>query len=269
MKQNELRTLLDGLDTAHAEVVHSFLRFYFVNEGLQRLIDREMMEDYWRLCELFFKEKNGSVLPALNEVCCRIVDAVEEEVKMGVMGEGYLMDSMEVVKRLAGKPVKMFAASLRDEMHVAERKDDAEGAFEVLSPLVLKMAEEVECGCYEEAAGNFLAFFDCLANIRARHGEWFEHLLTGGDISDMVYLTDAAAAVYCHLRQRDDLPKDLGEDMDSQLLLLNEQTGLFGDWTLSIYADMLYTDGYQSEDYSDLDNCEVWLDLKDCVQEVT
>ena len=33
MKQNELRTLLDGLDTAHAEVVHSFLRFYFVNEG--------------------------------------------------------------------------------------------------------------------------------------------------------------------------------------------------------------------------------------------
>ena len=74
----------------------------------------------------------------------------------------------------------------------------------------------------------------------------------------MVFLTDAAAALYCHLRQRKDLPKELGEDMDTHLLLFNEQTGFFGDWTLSIYADMLYTAEYQSEDYSDLTHCEVW-----------
>jgi hypothetical protein len=56
--------------------------------------------------------------------------------------------------------------------------------------------------------------------------------------------------------------------MDAQLLLLNQQTGFFGDWSMSIYADMLYAAEYQSEDYSDLENCEMWMELKECMQEV-
>ena len=170
--------------------------------------------------------------------------------------------SLDEAVRLVEKPVRTFGASLKSEMpdawQLAERTDDIETAYRALSPMVLKMAEEVKCGGYEEAAGNLLALFGTLASIKSRHEEWFENMLHGGNASNMVYLADVATTVYCHLRQHEGLSEDLAEDMDVRLVLLNGRTGLFGDWTVNMYADMLLTAECQSEDYSDLEQCEIW-----------
>ena len=132
-----------------------------------------------------------------------------------------------------------------------------------LSPRLPRIEEQMTQGRYQEAAWNLCEWFGQVAQVKAQHGEWFANMLHGGEVSDMVFMTDAAAELYCHLRQLPSLPKALGEEMDHRLEALNRKTKLFGDWTVNIYADMLYVYGYQSEDYSDLQQLETWNDWKE------
>ena len=262
MERNELKGLLDGLDLAHAELIHAHLCYGLVNAPLSEMIGQEVVEQYRRQCDRLIKEKDGAVLPALNEVCCHLVDAIDEEIKGGWVSESLLEEPLGTVRRLASKPVRIFAASLKERMSDAGLQtgssDDIDAAFTRWSPLVVTMSEQVENGHYEEAVGNLLELFSSIANLKVRHGEWFENMQYGGQESDMTFLLDAATALYCHLRQREDLPQDLAEDMDAQLLVLNARTRLFGDWTVCLYADMLCPAECQSEDYSDLENCGIW-----------
>ena len=262
MERYELKRLLDGLDQAHAELIHAHLCYGLVNAPLSEMIGQEMVEQYRRLCDRLIKEKDGAVLPELNEVCCHLVDAIDEEMQGDRVSESLLEEPLGTVRRLASKPVRIFAASLKERMSdvglQTGSSDDIDAAFTRWSPLVVTMSEQVENGHYEEAVGNLLELFSSIASLKVRHGEWFENMQYGGQESDMTFLLDAATALYCHLRQREDLPKDLAEDMDAHLLLLNARTGLFGNWTVCLYADMLCTAECQSEDYSDLENCGIW-----------
>ena len=272
MKNDELKKLLDGLDMAHAERVHSCLRFDLINESLPILIGREKVEPYWRLCDLFIKEKDASVLPLLNAECLKIVEAIHEDIKVGTIKESFLVEAMDRMQKLAGKPVRTCSATLQKELTTscqeALRTHDISTTFHAIAPILDRIVEQVENGHLDEATGNLLAMFRCLADIQSEHAAWFEHMLSSGEMTDLEFLTDAAVEVYCHLRQRGELSDDWTLDMDAQLLLLNQQTGFFGDWSMSIYADMLYAAEYQSEDYSDLENCEMWMELKECLQEV-
>lgn len=260
MERNELKGLLDGLDQAHAELIHAHLCYGLVGGNLP--IGQEVVEQYRRLCDRLIKEKDGAVLPELNEVCCHLVDAIEDEMQGDRVSESLLEEPLGTVMRLASKPVRAFAPSLKERMADAwlqtERNDDLDAVLAIWSPLVMTMSEQVENGHYEEAVGNLLELFSSIASLKVRHGEWFENMQYGGQESDVVFLLDAATALYCHLRQREDLPQDLAEDMGAQLLLLNARTGLFGDWTVCLYADMLCPAECQSEDYSDLENCGIW-----------
>ena len=272
MELNELKKLLDGLDRTHAEMVHSYLRFDLINSSLSLLIGKERVTSYGRLCDRFFKDEDVSVLPKMNDVCCKIMDAIEEERKKGTVTEHFVVESVNKMRKLAGKPVRAFDASLKQEMkevcQKARLSNDIGTTFQALAPILTRIVEQIEQGHIEESIGNMFALFSCLADIKSGHETWFEHIIHGGEMTDLEFLTDAAVEVYCHLRQRKELPKELGEDMDSHLLLFNERTGFFGDWTLSIYADMLYTAEYQSEDYSELENCAVWMEFVECIQEV-
>lgn len=272
MEKNEVREILEGLDLAHAEMVHSWLCFDLINATLPALIGLEKVKAYRRLCDQFFKDGNASVLPDLQEECLRIFEAIDQEVKNGTVTEHFVVEAVDRMKKVAVKPVRTFEASLKQDIRKAWQEvgtgDDIERTFHTLAPILIRIAEQVENGLLEEATGNLLALFHCLANIKSIHETWFEHMFGGGEMTDMEFLTDAAVEVYCHLRQRDDLSEDGTEDMDSQLLLLNQRTGFFGDWTMGNYADMLYPAGNQSQDYSDLENCEVWMDLEEYAQEL-
>lgn len=231
-----------------------------------------MVKFYWTLCDQFIKDKNVSVLPLLNVECLKVFEAIDKEMENGVVAENFVVEAVNRMRKLASKPVRTFDASMNQEMKDAwmevRSNNNMEPAFHALGTILVQITEQVKNGRVEDAIGNLLALFSCLAVIKSGHEAWFEQMFHGGEMTDMVFLTDAAAEVYCHLRQRDDLPEDMGEDMDAQLLLLNQRTGFFGDWTMGNYADMLFTDGYQGQDYSELENCEVWMDLVECIQEV-
>lgn len=265
MEKNDVKKILEELDVAHAEMVHSCLCFDLINVALPELVGREMVETYWELCDQFIKGKDASALPKLNAVCLRIFDAIDKEVKDGNVTEHFVLEAVDRMRNLAGKPVCTFDASLKQEMKAAWQKaksvNDIDAVFHALAPILSRIAEQVEDGHIEASIGNLLALFSCLANIKSGHETWFEHMSHGGEMTDMEFLTDAAVEVYCHLRQRNDLSEGMGEDMDAQLLLLNQRTGFFGDWTMSNYADMLCTGDNQSQDYSELENCEVWMDF--------
>lgn len=272
INREDLKHLLDGLDVPHAELIHSRLSFDFVTSDLLLPMSRVMVERYRLLSERFFKRGDVSVLPEMNVLCCDMLSAIEvEEQEFGISNRG--CDAIESIKKLANRPIRAFDTSFSDALvskwkNCMTELDDVEVVFRVLSPLLLRTVELVETGCFEVAAGNLFLLFDCLNDVRLKHGEWFEHLYAGGQLTDVEFMTDVAAEVYCHLRQKSDLPKELGEDMDNQLLLQNQKTGFFGDWTLNIYADMLYTLGYQSGDYSSLDKMDAWQEFQTFVREL-
>ena len=271
MNTDDVRKVLDGLDVAHAEIVHSCLCFDLINVTLPELVGRELVDGYWTLCEQFVKKRDASALPALNAACVKIFEAIDEEVKRGTVTEHFVVEAVDRMKKLAGKPVRTFDATLRNDMTEAWQKagvdDSIEKAFGALAPIVEKIVDQVEEERLEEAAGNLLALFGCLADIRSEHGEWFEHMFCGGEMTDLEFLADAAVEVYCHLRQREDLSEDWKEEMDVHLLLMNQRTGFFGDWTSGNYADMLYDAEGQSQDYSELEKCGLWMDWEGYAQE--
>ena len=120
--------------------------------------------------------------------------------------------------------------------------------FKLMAPMLPKIAAQVEEGHYEEAAGNFYTLFGYLAKLKTDHGDWFEAMKSGGEASDLVFLVDTAAAVYCHLRQKENLPEKLAADMDTRLQSLDDKTGFFDGFVVSIYIDMLSGREYQMED---------------------
>ena len=65
MERYELKGFLDGLDQAHAELIHAHLCYGLVNAPLSEMIGQEMVEQYRRLCDRLIKEKDGAVSPAL------------------------------------------------------------------------------------------------------------------------------------------------------------------------------------------------------------
>lgn len=264
MNRKELQTLLDGVDMAHAELIHSRLSFDFVTFDLLLPVGWGVMEKYRLLSERLFKNDDVSVLLEMNELCCDILSAVEEE---ELLGKNRAREIIEYIKKLSDRPIRKFEASF-DEVFAFKWKNgmaeqsDVEAIIKILSPFLLKVVEFVKRGRFEAAVGNLFLLFDCLGDVRVEHEDWFEHQYSGGLLTDVEFLTDVAAEVYSHLRQRPDLPKELAFDMDNYLLLQNRRNGLFGDWTLSIYADMLYTLGYQSEDYSDIEKLDAWQEFQ-------
>ena len=148
----------------------------------------------------------------------------------------------------------------------ATDKDDIREVFKTLAPYLLKIAEQVKDGEDEEAVDNFFGLFGHVAESKTAHEDWYEAMRHGGEASEMVYLTDIAAGVYSYLRKKSSLPKELGEEMDSRLLSLNDETGLFDDFSVSIYLDMLRTDERSCEEYADFESFG-FDDFKEYVEE--
>lgn len=65
-------------------------------------------------------------------------------------------------------------------------------------------------------------------------------------------MLDIAAEMYCNLRQQENLPEELAEDMDARLAAINEWT-TFYDWSNDDYADMLRGYGEQYGDHTNID----------------
>ena len=83
----------------------------------------------------------------------------------------------------------------------------------------------------------------------------------GGEQTEVVNLVEILQEVYCHLRQKDDLPKRLKNEMDIHLEIFNKKTSFFGiDYGDSRYEDMLLDGKKQYGDYSDLSQSDFWTE---------
>ena len=66
--------------------------------------------------------------------------------------------------------------------------------------------------------------------------------------------------LYCHLRQKTGLSKRMADEMDINLEVFNLETDFFGDLHCSSrFTDMLCDAPAQYGDYSELDECPMWM----------
>jgi len=249
----------------HAEIIHSWFSYNVMDLNAPSFAGKELADRYERLSSDFFKNGDVSVIPQLNVACCEVLAAFKEMYCEGFPMKDVASETITEIQRLATRPVKAFKATLAegfaDAVTLAKKKDDQRDVFDALMVMVMKIGDMVEDGICEDAVGNLLALFATLAETKVLHPEWFGHMLCAGDMDDLEFLTDATVQLYCHLRQREELTEDFCEDMDG-CLLMNRKTGFFGDWSCSIYTDMLCAKEYQSEDYSDIEKLDVWNELK-------
>ncbi len=235
--------LLSGLDMAHSEVVHSQLLMNHFDAGLYLLTRLDEVAAYQHCCQRFFQQGDSSQLPEMN----RLVAAILSQLKARQHEFGAVQDlcqsALSTIQRLAGRDVRTFRATLGDAMQAVWQQQSLAGSdeqlSEALSPFLDTISQEVQHGAHEDAAGNLYGLFGWMARTKQDHEDWFVNMMEGGDVSDIVWLTDDAAEVYSDLRQNPSLPGQLAEDMDIRLTLFNHQTGLFGDWSLSSYSAML------------------------------
>ena len=171
----------------------------------------------------------------------------------------------ELVRRTGKRPVSDFTQTLKESMKGALKEvdnDDLSAVYMKLAPFLQTMAGQIKRGDRTVAVGNFLALFEILNDVKSLHGEWFDGMYHNCEASDMVFLTDVAAAVYSHLRQQDDLPKDFSEDMDKRLIKFDQKTGFFEGFIANIYSDMISDRKLQSENYSELEEIDIWEDFQ-------
>lgn len=248
-----MKGLLNNLDKAHAMMVHSWLNYGIINEGAAMMVGEEMVENYRDLCDRFFRSGDTALLPEINKECCDILNAMEQQDRL--YGSNEAEEARRAVRRLAQRPVRTFYPTLSTEMTSillkAEQEESPEGAARALSPTLPYIADMVGRDAFEKAAGHFFVVFETLAKVKDRHPEWFDRMIYGGEINDIEGLTDNVVELYCHMRQKETLPKELGEDMNLRLILFNQRTRFFGDCSVSSYSDMLNEMDYQSEDYSE------------------
>jgi hypothetical protein len=137
-------------------------------------------------------------------------------------------------------------------------RTEKEEAME-LSDYLMKIAEMVKGGKYEEAAGGCYAVFRRLAKIRDVYPDWFKGFEDDVELSKMTLLTLALVELYCHLRQLSGISKRLGDEMNIQLEVFNLETVFFGDMDCDTrWSDMLCGAKEQYRDYRVLEECTMW-----------
>jgi hypothetical protein len=265
--------LLGGLDIAHAEMVHDRIVSDYMPMGVLGKQEMEAKTAYRECCRLFFMKGDGSQLPLMNRYACMLLTAWAETAESNAADED--------IARIARKTVRTFSGTKEAEIRLAWNTARKEGGMEAmcrrLDSQLKAIADELkampeQAGTtearekgYEDVAANLYCLIECLAKTKEQHPVWFEGMLEGGSTDDIVLLTDSAVCLYCHLRQKEDLPTELAEDMDIHLRIFNQKTEFFGDWSLSVYADMLLGSGMQSEDYSDIEGCQVWKTFEESI----
>lgn len=266
---DEIKAILVGMDVPHAELVHALFKFEVEYGSLKWKIEPEDFEKYEDLCYAFFGRQNGffgrdfesdvSVLPELNDECVKVIDAIQKVIKEKNEPEKYLNYVLNRLRNIAKRPVKTFAIH-EDSPYgiITERLEKAKKARmnisvkKSLSPVLHSIMQQIHGGQYEEAAGNLFAVFSSLEIIKDAHHSWFERWHNNETPSEARCMLGIAAEMYCHLRQQENLPEELAEDMDARLAAINEWI-TFYDWSNDDYADMLRGYGEQYGDHTNID----------------
>lgn len=247
--------MLDGMDMPHAEEVHYLFMNNYIDYGNYGFRDEWMIDAYVECYNGFFQTGEG--LNALNQYVIEIMEEWKE-----YSNYTYKKAKSDLVFWIQS-PIPDFTPSFGKEIETAYEAtitSDIEIAlFNALLPYPAKILEQIKDNNYEQAAANIYCLFEYLVKASKVHEKWFESYYRGGQLSKIVCLTEIVHDLYCHLRQKPDLSKELKVEMDIHMSIFNTKTHFFGDQDFDSRAfDMYHDANEQVSDYSDIEDGDMW-----------
>ena len=247
-----LHRMMDGMNIGLSEKVHLLFMNNYINYSNYEFRDEWQVDDYMDAYYNLYSLRSEQAKAVVNQY---VVDFLEE----------WKEDAPSIYRRAKDDLVGW----INSEWYGFECPEESKQSIDVertekvialeLSDSMMKIAEMVKVGKYEEAAGGCYAVFRRLAMIRDVYPDWFRGFEDGGELSKMTLLMLALVELYSHLRQMPGISKRLGDEMNIQLEVFNLETGFFGDMECdSRWSDMLCGAKEQYYDYSVLEECPMW-----------
>lgn len=248
----DLHRMMDGMSIGLAEKVHLLFMNNYINYSNYGFRDEWQVDDYMDAYYNLYSLRSEQAKTIVNQF---VVDFMEE----------WKEDEPAIYRRAKDDLVgwinsEWYAFECPEESNQSMDIEctEKEIALELSNPL-LRLAEMVKAGKYEEAAGGCYAVFRRLAKIRDVYPDWFKGLEDDGELSKMTLLTLALVELYSHLRQMPGISKRLGGEMNIQLEVFNLETGFFGDMECDArWSGMLCGAQEQYYDHSVLEECPMW-----------
>ena len=250
-----IRQMMLDMDQRHAEEVHYLFVCRYIDHSHYKFRD-PWMEDFY-LGTYWDFYRTGNYLYELNHFVWNILDEWKKDAN-----HKYQRAKRDLYYWITD-PIPEFAPSMGKEIKTAYDKAVKSGNPDELAkdlmPFPQKIAEIIKTGNYEDAAANVYCLLELLGAANKDHEDWFESLWYGGEMSKIALFTETICELYCHLRQQKGIPKELKNEMDIHLDILNKKTEFFGDmWCNSRFEDMLLDGRDQFNDYSVLEECGMW-----------
>lgn len=250
-----IKQMMSEMDQRHAEEVHYLFVCRYIDYSHYNFRDPWMMDFYLGTYWDFYR--TGNYLYELNHFVWNILDEWKKDAN-----HKYQRAKRDLYYWITD-PIPEFAPSLGEQIRKAydedAGKEKPDHLADALMPFPRLIADIIKAGNYEDAAANIYCLLEHLGAVNKAHEDWFETLWYGGEMTKIALFTETICELYCHLRQQKDLPKDLKNEMDIHLDILNKKTELFGDmWGDSRFEDMLLDGKKQNGDYSDLEDCCIW-----------
>ena len=251
----DLHRMMDGMSIGLAEKVHLLFMNNYISCSNYGFRDEWQLDDYMDAYYSFYSLRTERAKTVVNQYVVDFMDEWKEDAP-----SMYRRAKNDIVGWINSE---WYGFEYPDGSKCPKdvERTDKEVALE-LSDFLLRIAEMVKGGQYEEAAGGCYAVFRQLAEIRHVYPDWFKGLMGEGELSKMALLTLALVELYCHLRQMPGISKRLGDEMNIQLEVFNLETGFFGDMYCDTrWSDMLCGAKEQYDDYRVLEECPMWRDL--------
>lgn len=254
----DLEKMLNGMDQAHAELVHYLFMCNYIDYSRYIFRDEWMIDRYVETYNAYFQE-SPIYLYTVNDYVLEILKEWQKDANYK-----YQKAKKDLVFWMTD-PIPAFKPSMGEEIETVWQKvcnaDNEKIIAEAFLPFPYKILEIVKSGQYEDAAANVYCILEHLAMANKVHEDWFDCLWNGGEQTDVVNLVEVLQELYSHLHQLKDLPTSLKNEMDIHLEIFNKKTSFFGiDWGDSHYDDMLLDGKKQYGSYSDLSDCYMWTE---------
>jgi len=254
----DIKAMMDTMDQRHAELVHYLFMCNYIDYSHYHFRDEWMIDAYVTTYNAYFQE-DSRYLHGVNGYVLEILKEWQQDAN-----HKYQKAKKDLYFWMTA-PIPEFKPSLGDEIDEAWQRvcnaDDEAVIAEALLPFPLRISRIVETGQYEDAASNVYCILEHLALVLKNHEDWFDCMWSGGEQTEIVNLVEVLQEVYCHLRQKKDLPVGLKNEMDIHLEIFNKRTSFFGlGWGDSRYTDMLLDGKKQYGNYADLNRSDFWTE---------
>ena len=249
----DLHRMMDGMNIGLAEKLHLLFMNNYINCSNYGFRDEWQVDDYMDAYYNLYSLRSEQAKTVVNQF---VVDFMNE----------WKEDAPSIYRRAKDDIVGW----INSEWYAFECSEESKQSIDVegtenevtleLSDSLLRIAETVKAGKYEEAAGGSYGVFRRLAKIRDVYPDRFKGLdEDDGELSKMTLLTLALVELYSHPRQLPGISKRLGDEMNIQLQVFNLETSFFGDMDCdSRWSDLLCGAKEQYYDHSVLEECPMW-----------